>query len=83
MFAKIGGTLYWVCSKLTINNSEIRQEIRYQLNSAQPIHYTKNEVFHEGDQTLSFRQIWSQLVKKSLLKKFIFCGVIRKINQVF
>ena len=28
----------------------------------------------------SFLQIWSQLLKKSLMKNFIFCAVKKKIN---
>ena len=33
-------------------------------------HYTKNEVFN-----YNFLRIWSHLLKKSLMKNFIFCAV--------
>ena len=45
------------------------------------IHWTKNEVyikyfFSKCDQIHSFLQMWSHLLKKSLLENFRFCAVI-------
>ena len=46
-----------------------------------PAHVTKkikffiNGVFSKCDQICSFLQIWSPLLKKSLMENFIFCAV--------
>ena len=49
-------------------------------------HFTKNEVFHfhffsKCEQIHSFLQIWSHLLKKSLMENFIFCAVRHASNQ--
>ena len=43
--------------------------------TAQKINFFISDFFSLCDQVLSFLQIWSHLLKKSLMKSFIFCGV--------
>ena len=65
-----------ICVSIKINLSRPRSTISI-------IHCTKNEVFHQGfffhkcDQISSFLRIWSHLLKKSLMKNFIFCTVLK------
>ena len=39
-------------------------------------HCTKNEVFHAGFLQQMWLQIWSKLLKKSIMENSIFCGVL-------
>ena len=44
------------------------------------------DFFSKCDQIRSFLQIWSQLLKKSSMEKFIFCAIIKifsppKVNE--
>ena len=38
--------------------------------------FSINDFFRKRDQIRSFLQIWSYLLKKSLMENFIFCAVI-------
>ena len=44
------------------------------------MNFSIKEFFSKGDQIL---QIWSHLLKKSLIENFIFCVVIRIIITIF
>ena len=50
-----------------------------QFSKSVPLH--KNEFFrYEFDQIRSFLQIWSHLLKISLMENFIFCAVALKLT---
>ena len=38
--------------------------------------FSIKDFFHKCDQTRNFLRIWSHLLKKSLMEKFIFCAVL-------
>ena len=42
--------------------------------------FSINDFFGKYDQIRSFLQIWSPLLKKSLMEYFIFCAVIIGFN---
>ena len=44
-------------------------------NTAQKMKFSMKDFFRKCDQTLSKLQIWSHLLKKSLLENVIFCAV--------
>ena len=44
--------------------------------TAQKTKFSIKDFFSKCDQIRNFLQIWSHLLKKSLLKNFIFCAVI-------
>ena len=44
-------------------------------NTAQKIKFSIKDFFSKCDQIRSFLRIWSYLLKKSLMKDFIFCAV--------
>ena len=43
--------------------------------TAQKLKFSIKDFFSEYDQIHSFLPIWSHLLKKSLMKNFIFCAV--------
>ena len=43
--------------------------------TAQKMNFSIKDFFNKCDQIRSFLQIWSHLLKKSLMKNFIFCAV--------
>ena len=47
----------------------------YFTNTAQKIKFSNKDFFNKCDQIRSFPQIWSNLLKKSLMENFIFCKV--------
>ena len=60
--------------------SRMRKSVQYTPSHYKFQHCTKNEVsikyfFSKCDQIRSFLWIWSHLLKKSLMKNFIFCAV--------
>ena len=44
-------------------------------NSAQKMNFSIKDFFSKCDQIRKKLQIWSHLLKKSLMKNFIFCAV--------
>ena len=44
--------------------------------TAQEVKFSIKDLFSEWAQICSFRQIWSHLLKKSLMENFIFCAVV-------
>ena len=46
--------------------------------TAQKIKFSIKDFFSKCDQIRSFLRIWSHLLKKSLMKNFIFCAVLLK-----
>ena len=45
------------------------------INTAQKLKFSIKDFFCNCDQIYSFLQIWSHLLKKSLMENFIFCAV--------
>ena len=45
--------------------------------------FSIKDFFSKRDQTRSFLQIWSHLLKKSLMENFILCAVIVLLKRVF
>ena len=41
------------------------------------------DFFSKSDQIHSFLRIWSYLLKKSLMKNFIFCAVTKKRCEIW
>ena len=69
--------------RLNLMNSSLRliTEILYDFLTFHPNHWTKiklsiKDFFSKCDQIRSFLQIWSHLLKKSVMENFIFCAVI-------
>ena len=44
-------------------------------NTAQKMKFSIKDFFSKCDQILSFLQIWSHLLRKSLMESFILCAV--------
>ena len=44
---------------------------------AQKMKFSVKDYFSKNDQIESFLQIWSNLLKKSLMESFIFCAVCK------
>ena len=44
-------------------------------NTAQKMKFSINDFFSKRDQIRCFLRIWSHLLKKSLMEKFVFCTV--------
>ena len=51
--------------------------------TAQKMTFFSKDFFRKCDQICSFLQIWSHLLKKSLMENFIFCAVIETSNICF
>ena len=57
-------------------------------HTAQKMKFSIKDFFSKCDKIRSFLQIWSQLLKKSLMENFIFvqcqisCSIYSKINKV-
>ena len=47
----------------------------YNANTAQKMKFSIKSFFSKFDQICCFLRIWSHLLKKSLMKNFIFCAV--------
>ena len=69
-------------SRYTKTDMKILQQIR--LHTAQKMGFSSKDFFCKCDQISSFLQIWSHLLKKSLIENFIFCAVSYKnsIKQI-
>ena len=69
-------------SRYTKTDMKILQHIR--LHTAQKMGFSSKDFFCKCDQISSFLQIWSHLLKKSLIENFIFCAVSYKnsIKQI-
>ena len=53
-------------------------------DTAQKVKFSIKDFFSKYDQTRSFSQIWSHLLKKSLIKNFIFCAArYKSIKKTF
>ena len=48
--------------------------------TAQKMKFSVKDFFRKCDQIYSFLRIWSHLLKKSLMKNFIFCAVYESLN---
>ena len=46
-----------------------------EIHTAQKMKFSIKDIFSKCDQIRSFLRIWSHLLKKSLMKNFIFCAV--------
>ena len=53
-----------------------RQKINKVVFTAQKVKFSIKDFFSKCDQIRSFLWIWSHLLTKSLMRKFIFCAVI-------
>ena len=51
--------------------------------TAQKMKFSIKDFFSKCDQIRSFLQIWSHLLKKSLMKNFIFCAVIVESSEFY
>ena len=59
------------------NNYHDRDNARRETNTAQKLKFSIKDFFSKCDQIRSFQQIWSHLLKKSLMENSIFlCSVI-------
>ena len=64
-----------------MENIKIKGEINIKLvkiaaeHTAQKMKFSIKYFFSKCDQIRSFLQIWSHLLKKSLMENFIFCAV--------
>ena len=52
-------------------------------NTAQKMKFSIKDFFSKYDQIHSFQQIWSHLLKKSLMENFIFSAVKSHSQNVF
>ena len=48
---------------------------KYKTNTAQKMKFSIKDFFSKCDQTRKKLQIWSHLLKKSLMENFTFCAV--------
>ena len=55
--------------------SSSKEQNAYDCSTAQKIKLSVKNFFRKCDQIRSFLRIWSHLLKKSLMKNFIFCAV--------
>ena len=55
--------------------SSSKEQNAYDCSTAQKIKLSVKNFFWKCDQIRSFLRIWSHLLKKSLMKNFIFCAV--------
>ena len=60
-----------------------KQTLRLKVNTAQKMKFFITEFFSKCDQIRSFLRIWSHLLKKSLMKNFIFLCSERYKIQAF
>ena len=60
-----------------------KQILRLKVNTAQKMKFSIKEFFSKCDQIRSFLRIWSHLLKKSLMKNFIFLCSGRYKIQAF
>ena len=51
------------------------------MNTAQKMKFSIKNFFSKYDQIRSLLQIWSHLLKKSLMENFIFCAVATGPNE--
>ena len=49
--------------------------------TAQKMKFSIKDFFSKCDQIRSFLQIWSHLLKKSLMENFILCAVLSNISK--
>ena len=52
-------------------------------NTAQKMKFSIKDFFSKCDQILSFLQIWSHLLRKSLMESFILCAVKGHSENLF
>ena len=57
------------------SNTSPANWVTYRTNTAQKRKFPIKDIFSKCIQILSFLRIWSHLLKKSLMKSFIFCVV--------
>ena len=50
--------------------------------TAQKMKFSIKDFFSKCDQISSFLRIWSHLLKKSLMKNFIFCAVLNEESEL-
>ena len=53
----------------------LNQKVIYHKSTAQKMKFFINDFFSKCDQICSFLRVWSHLLRKSLMKNFIFCAV--------
>ena len=53
------------------------------MTTAQKMKFSFKDFFSKCDQSRSFLRIWSHLLKKSLMKNFIFCAVFQLFKDSF
>ena len=51
--------------------------------TAQKMKFFIKDFFSKCDQIWSFLRIWSHLLKKSLMKNFVFCAVNKRLEVLF
>ena len=56
----------------------VNKNVSFKLSTSQKV----KEFFSKCDQICSFLQIWSHLLKKSLMENFLFCAVQMKIGKL-
>ena len=65
------------CKTLPINISALKDKVsnNFMCHTAQKMKFSIKDFCNKCHQTSSFLQIWSHLLKKSLMESFIFCAV--------
>ena len=53
----------------------LKEVVSTMIDTAQKMKFSIKDFFSKCDQIHSFLRIWSHLLKKSLMKNFIFCAV--------
>ena len=61
--------------QLKNHESSSKEQNAYDCSTAQKIKLSVSNFFRKCDEIRSFLRIWSHLLKKSLMKNFIFCTV--------
>ena len=62
--------------EIDLNNLMLsRTSIDDYENTAQKMKFSIKDCFIKCDQIFSFLRIWSHLLEKSLMEKFVFCAV--------
>ena len=74
------------CSNISFRTSffsiYLDLKLTYENTNAQKINISIKDFFSECDQIHGFLRIWSHLLKKSLIEKFIFCAVHFAKNMI-
>ena len=60
---------------VTNNKLSFQKVIIEQINTTQKVKFSIKDFFSKCDKTRRKLQIWSHLLKKSLMENFIFCAV--------